>query len=503
MNRSYWIDSTDDPDYPVLAEDVSTSVAVVGAGIAGLTAAVLLKQAGFRVVVLEAREVGAGVTGHTTGKLTAGQRLAYSRLEHLYGSDMARAYAESQTAGLDLVFRLAADLEIDCDLERVPNLVFAEDEDEVGVLEQELTASASAGLPVELVEQPDAPFPARAALRLAGQGQFHARKYLIGLAREVHGDGSAVYRHTRVVGMEPGPTTELQTEQGPTVRATSVVLATNAPITSRSTLYARALPWRSYAVAGAVSGRAVEGMWINVATPTRSVRTHPLPDGRRLVIVVGEGHRVGQEDGSLRYQALEAYLREHFAPATPEYRWSTQDLYSVDELPYVGRVTRDGAVYVATGFGGWGLTNGSLAGLLLRDAIAGRENAWLELLDPGRSTLAGVPGALVRENVNVARHLVGGKLRRRPTSAEDVVPGQGEVVELDGEKAAVYRDGSGVLHAVSAVCTHMGCIVEWNQVEGSWDCPCHGSRFTVDGEILDGPATRPLAPVAAEAPSRR
>ena len=195
------------------------------------------------------------------------------------------------------------------------------------------------------------------------------------------------------------------------------------------------------------------------------------------------------------------FLERHFG-AEPAYRWSTQDRYSVDGLPFVGPLGDETPrLYVATGFGGWGLANGSLAGLLLTDAVLGRESRWADLYDPRRSALRRAPGTLLRENANVGRQLLEGKLRRRPGSASAVTPGSGAVLDLEGERVAVYRDESGAVHAVSAACTHMGCVVAWNTAERSWDCPCHGSRFDTDGSVLEGPATRPLARVEAHAPA--
>jgi glycine/D-amino acid oxidase-like deaminating enzyme/nitrite reductase/ring-hydroxylating ferredoxin subunit len=493
---SYWLESTRSPGYAPLEGDLSTQVAVVGAGIAGLTTALLLKQEGCEVVVLEAAEVGAGVTGHTTGKLTAAQGLLYSRIEEKHGAEASRTYAASQVAAVALVSSLAESLRIECDLEPIANFVFAEREDELDLLRNELDACRRAGLSPELDESLDVPFPTVAAVRVDGQSQLHARKYLLGLARAVHGDGSTVFEGTRVFGIESGAPSRLETEAG-VVTAEHVVLATNAPITSEGLFFARAHPRRAYAV-GALAIAPFRGMWINVGSPTRSLRTAPLEDGRRLLLVVGDGHRVGQEDSEAHYEALRSYVSEHFATAEPRYEWSTQDQFSVDDLPYIGRIgDTSSGVYVATGFGGWGLSNGSLAGMLLRDAVLGRRNAWAGLYDPGRSSLRRAPGPLLRENANVARQLVGGKLRNRPTSVAEIEPGSGEVVELDGERAAVYRNEAGDVHAVSAACTHMGCVVAWNAAERSWDCPCHGSRFDVDGTVLAGPATRPLEAVGA------
>jgi glycine/D-amino acid oxidase-like deaminating enzyme/nitrite reductase/ring-hydroxylating ferredoxin subunit len=493
--ESYWIASAASPGYAALDGELTIDVAVVGGGIAGLTTALLLKQAGMSVAVLEATEVGAGVTGHTTGKLTAGHGLAYTQLESRHGEEAAQTYAASQTASIELVMRLVEKLGIECELEHAANYVYAETDDEIALLETEVAVARRAGLPVELMRGPATPFPALAAIRLDGQAQLHARKYVLGLARAVHGDSCAVYEQSRVLELEPGLPMRLQTELG-TVLAKHVVLATNAPITFKGLFFARAHARRAYVVAARVASDPVEGMWINVGSPTRSVRAASLEGGGQLVLVVGEGHRVGQDDGSDRYGALESFLARHFDGARPAYRWSTQDQYSVDGVPYVGRLGDETSrLYVATGFGGWGLTNGSLSGLLVADAVLGRENPWSALYDPARSSLRRAPGTIVKENAIVARELVGGKLRSRPSSVDEVAAGTGEVLELYGERVAVYRDESGDVFAVSAACTHLGCVVAWNAAERSWDCPCHGSRFDIQGAVLNGPAMHPLEAV--------
>lgn len=483
-----------------LEGDLTVDVAVVGGGISGLTTALLLQLEGARVAVLEAAEIGCGVTGHTTGKLTAGHGLAYSRIEGTHGVEAARAYAASQLAGIELVRRLAETHEIDCELETAANHVYAETENEVESLQAEVDAARRAGLPAELLRDETLPVFALAAVRLEGQAQLHARKYVLGLARALRVAGGAVHERSPVQETSSDPA-RVDTPLG-TVRARHLVVATNAPITFQGIFFARAHPKRAYVVGAQVGDHGVDGMWINVGSPTRSLRTAPAGDAGRLLLVVGEGHRVGQDDGSDRYAALETFLRQHFPDARPSYRWSTQDQYPVDGVPYIGQVG-DGNVYVATGFGGWGLSNGSLAGLLLADAILGRENPWASLYDPDRSALLRAPGTLVKENAVVARELVTGKLRRRPTSVEEVSPGTGEVLDLEGERVAVYRDESGDVLALSPECTHMGCVVAWNAAERSWDCPCHGSRFHVDGTVLDGPALRPLEPVDLRTPTPR
>jgi glycine/D-amino acid oxidase-like deaminating enzyme/nitrite reductase/ring-hydroxylating ferredoxin subunit len=499
---SYWLASTSRESPRRSALPDRADVVVVGAGIVGLTAAYLLGEAGRDVVILEADEAAVGVSGYTSAKLTVGHGLVYSRLQSTFGADAARLYAESQTAALTFVRTTCADASIDCDLETVPNYVFAESPDELEQVRAEVDAASRAGLPASFADPSDLPVACEGAVRLNDQAQFHVRKYLLGLTELVAERGTLVEgaRVTEIADPERGGHRLSVGEQS--IDAGAVVVATHYPIVEPKFFVPRIHPRRSYVVAAALSeGSELEGMFINAGLPTRSFRTTPVPDGSRLLLVGGEGHRVGQqEDTAGRYAALERYMREHFDVGETRYRWSTQDVHAVDGLPYIGRVEKREGLFAATGFAGWGMTGGTLAGMLIAGDIQGERSPWADLYKLGRRHLSASAARFFRENTNVAAELVGGKVRRRPRTAEGLAPGEGAVISVDGEDLAVSRDTTGKLHSVKAACTHMGCVVEWNTAESSWDCPCHGSRFAADGRILHGPAVKPLAPVPGDTP---
>lgn len=501
--ESYWIASTPAPRrYPSVHGELSVDTAVVGAGIVGLTTALHLAQNGVPVALIEARRLARGVSGYTTGKVTVGHGLAYSRLRRTHGERAMCLYAQSQLVAMSTVAEHVRELDIDCDLEWASNYVFAETEEEIGPLQDEVDAAGDAGLEVSLELEPAAPFPATAAVRLDGQAQFHPRKYLLGLAEALHRRGGLIFEETRVTDFdaEQDPVLLTTEDEGTTIRARNVVLATHVPITSRG-IFTRVHPRRSYVVAARLRDPiSFDGMWINVGEPTRSLRTTPAADGGRLVLLGGEGHRVGQEqDADERYAHLERFLITYLGDADVTHRWSTQDEFSVDGLPFVGRIGGDGSqVLTATGFGGWGMTNGTLAAMLLVDELLGRRERWADLYDIGRTAVAQSAVRFVRENANVAAQLVGGKLAHHDDTPADVLRGEGRLVDLEDGTAAVYRAPDGDVIAVSAQCTHMGCLVAWNAAEDTWDCPCHGSRFDVDGTVLEGPATRPLEAVELE-----
>jgi nitrite reductase/ring-hydroxylating ferredoxin subunit len=254
---------------------------------------------------------------------------------------------------------------------------------------------------------------------------------------------------------------------------------------------------RSYAVAGYLDGSAAapNGMHINVETPTRSVRV--IPDGdRKLLMLGGEGHKVGQEpDTEACYRRLEDDARNRFGLKSIDYRWSAQDCVSVDDLPYIGRYTRrSDHLFTATGFMKWGMTNGTLAAMILADRISGRENLWADLFDSKRLDVVQSAPEFVKENLNVAQHWFGDRVVAPGDALENVPPGEGTVIRREGRSIAVYKEADGTCRGLSAICTHLACVVHWNGAEKSWDCPCHGSRFDLDGKVLQGPATEPLEP---------
>ncbi len=498
--RSYWMESAGQTSHPPLAEDAQADAAVVGGGIAGLCTAWELARAGRSVILLEADRIAAGVTGHTTAKLTAQHSLIYAHLRSTYGPQAARRYAASQTEAVEHAVAVAAELAIDCAVERRPAFVYAVGDEHRAQLAAEEEAAREAGLPVSLVTGNTGtglPFPVAAAVRMEDQAQFHPRRFLLGLAEDLARRGGRIHEGTRVVGLQEGQRQRLTTETGATVTASDVVVATHYPVFDRMLLVTRLEPRRELVVAGPVDpSRVPEGMYITPYENTRSVRTAPYADGRRLLIVTGEKFRPGESGVAERYVRLAGWAREHFPLEAVTHRWATQDNWTTDRVPYVGRFHRGTEhVFVATGFGGWGMSGGVLAGRLVADLIEGRGSEWEGLYDPRRLHPVAEAASFVKNGLATARHFFGDRLLpAAPGTVEDIEPGGGAVVRVRGEHCAVHRDPQGALHAVSAVCTHMGCLVGFNDAERTWDCPCHGSRFHVDGSIAQGPATRPLEP---------
>ncbi|MEE6263145.1 FAD-dependent oxidoreductase [Plantactinospora sonchi] len=493
--ESYWMDSTEPTSFAHLADDVEVDVAVVGGGIAGLCTAWELARAGLSVAVLEADRIAAGVTGYTTAKLTAQHGLIYAHLRSKFDEQAARWYAHSQLDAIDHVAGTVAELGIDCDLERLPAFSYLP-EGKRDQIEAEVQAARLAGLPASLVTETGLPYPVGAAIRVEQQAQFHPRRYLLALAADLVRRGGRVFERTRIVDLDEGGPCRLTSEAGATVTARDVVVATHYPIFDRAGLFTRLVPHRELVVAAVIEAHQDPGgMYVTPEENTRSVRTAPYDNGRRLLIVTGESYQPGTPGVTDRLDRLATWTRDRFPVDSLAYHWAAQDNTSTDRVPYIGRLhpgTRH--VYVATGFNAWGMTNGVLAGRLLAALITGENPPWSRLYDPRRlhPTVEAVP--FVKAAVEVARRFVGDRIRpaSHADSPDQLAPGDGAVIRIAGERRAVYRDGSGRLHAVSATCTHLGCLVAFNDEEKTWDCPCHGSRFDTRGGVLHGPATEPL-----------
>ncbi|HEX2087026.1 MAG TPA: FAD-dependent oxidoreductase [Solirubrobacteraceae bacterium] len=496
------------PPRPELRDDVDVDVCVVGGGVLGLTAALLLAREGARVAVVEASQVGAGVTGHTTAKVTALHATAYQQIASRHGGEAARAYARANVTGLDTVVDLVHQLGVDCRLRRKPAYTYVVDPEMRTTIEKEVEAATSAGLAAHYTEDAPLPFPVAAAVRVDDQAEFHPRRYALALAGAIEQLGGQVFERTRVVELDDAARPRLTAASGATVEADHVVVATLMPIFDRGLFFVRCTSMRSYAIAArSLSGTGIDGMLISADEPTRSIRSAPDPEsGGELVIVGGEGHVTGEEPRTdLRYAALVDFAREQFAAVEVPYRWSAHDLQPADGLPYVGRLSAQSErIWTAAGFRKWGFTNATAAAIELTARIGGREVPWGDTFAATRITPVKSARGVAAEAAKDARHLVGDRLSDPEVGSTGAIePGEGARVKLDGEVVAASRDDDGRLHVVSAACTHMGCRVAWNRAERSWDCPCHGSRFAPDGSVLQGPAVQPLARKEAPAEAQR
>ncbi|GLY83263.1 FAD-dependent oxidoreductase [Actinoallomurus iriomotensis] len=354
----------------------------------------------------------------------------------------------------------------------------------------------NAGLEAAFVTETDLPFPVAGALRVEDQIQFHPRRYLVGLAEAIVANGGRVHENTRVTDLKEGEPCLLRTEHGAVVRAREVVVATLAPVFEQLRLSTRLSAIRELVVAGPIpADRDPGGMYITRELSTRSVRTAPLPDGRRLLLITGEGFAPGAGHVAERYERLIDWARKHFGATDITHRWSAQDTQTTDTLPWIGRAPGTEHVFVATGYARSGMSHGVMTGRLIADLLTDRTPPWADLYDPSRVHPAHEATATAEDVAAIAGHYVGDRISAWSGSVEDVPKGSGRVVTVDGRPCAVHRDEHGNLTAVSATCPHRGCVVAFNDTESTWECPCHGSRFAADGTLLNGPANRPLEPI--------
>jgi len=503
---SYWFTTTHNASaYPPLDEDLAADVAIVGAGIVGLTAAEALSRSGKSVVVLEALRIGEQATGRSTAKISSQHGMIYARLLRDFGEEPARLYARANQEAVDQIAQLVKGHGIDCGFERNAAYLYASSTDSVEAVEEEAAAAATLGLPARLVNDMPAPVPIATALRFDHQAQFNPVRYLQGLASAVSRD-VRIFELSRVLEIrrrsdDQGYRIGVATGHG--VEVEDVIVATHLPIVPEGMFYARAHPFsHPMAAAEIEQARVPDGMFISADAPTHSFRTDRSVDGTTRLIAVGSSYPTGdtqaEADG---FGELEDFLRRHFGIESAGWRWTNEDLRSIDGLPFIGPATSSAEhLHVATGFNAWGITNGTVAGRLIADRILGRENPCEALFNPSGHTMRAGGAEFLKRNMGSAMQLVGDRFKARPIDIDALVPGEAAVGKVAGETVAAWRDPDGELHLVSAVCTHMGCVVGWNATDRTWDCPCHGSRFDPDGAVLHGPATEPLRPSGAARP---
>ncbi len=492
MNESFWISSTPETNYPALTDDLKVDVVIIGGGMTGISSAYLLAEEGLKVALLEADRILLGTTAHTTAKLTSQHGLIYAQTKQQMGAEKARQYAEANETAIKFVADLIDEKKIECDFSWQSAYVYTQSDDYIQKLQDEQIVASELGIKAYYQNELALPITIKGALRFDNQAQFHPRKYLLALATMIGEKGGSIFEQSRVVDIQGEGPYSVITDDGKKVTARVVIMASHYPCHNFPELYfTRLYQERAYAVVAKAKEAFPGGMYINAETPTRSLRSLPTPDGERILIV-GEKHKVGHgKDLSQHYNNLMDFAHELFTVEDFPYRWSTQDCTTLDDIPYVGQMTTDRSnLYIATGYRKWGMTNSTVGGLILRDLIVKGESPWQEVYNPSRFNVASAVNFIV-QNADVGVNFISGKVK--PTEEDiSVSPGNAVQADVEGHRAGVYKDYNNELHIVDTTCTHLGCEVQWNDAELSWDCPCHGSRFNVDGKIVEGPAMKAL-----------
>ena len=492
--ESYWRDSVDLPEFPQLSEDMNVDVVIVGGGITGLTSAYLLVNEGLKVVVLEAGKLLNGTTGHTTAKITAQHDLIYDEFINTLGRSKARLYYEANAEALDFVEKTVEQHQIDCDFSKQDAIIYSTTEEYENKIKLEAQAYEKVGIDGELVTSIPFDIEIKNALIMKNQAQFHPLKYLAHLVQIFTEKGGLIFENTTAVNIETGEQPTVLTREESRVTANHVLVCSHFPFYEGAGLYStRMYADRSYALAVKTKKKYPGGMYISADKPTRSLRSVTI-NGEEMVLIVGENHKTGQAKDTLKhYQALESFAQQVFELDSIAYRWSAQDLTTLDKLPYIGEITAGQPnILIATGFRKWGMSNGTAAALLFRDIVLDKKNRYKDLYKPSRFYAHPSLKNFLVQNANVVGQLIKGKLDMPKRDPNSLSNDEGAIISIEGERKGAYKDDDGQLHIVDTTCTHMGCEVEWNNGERTWDCPCHGSRYSYTGEVINGPAEKPL-----------
>ncbi len=496
---SLWMEQDSAGAFSPLTEDLSADVTIIGAGITGITTAYLLAKEGLKVALLEAGKVIGGTTGFTTAKISSQHGLIYQDLIKQHGQEKARLYYEANQEGLSFIQDSINNLQIDCDFHTLPSFVYSTSKEMQQKVEEEANAYLKLGIDGGFAHSEDLALPLslKNGVMMRDQAQFHPVKYLNGLLRAFTELGGKVYEDTRATDIQKDSSI-VETENGFEVKSNHIIVSTHYPFNDMNgLLFSRLHVERSYALAAKINkGNIPDGMYLSADKPTRSIRSATGPNGEKLLLLGGEGHPTGQNDRdtSTHYEKLVSFGTKYFDIEDITFHWSSQDIFSLDNLPYIGPIKKGSEnVLIATAFAKWGMTNGTIAACILKDTILNKENRYTDLFHPSRNEMDFSSAKnFVKENATVAKELIKGKIKRESRSIEELEHDEGGIIQLDGKKVGAYKDKEGTCHLLKPICTHMGCDVVWNDAERSWDCPCHASRFSYKGDVLEGPATKPL-----------
>lgn len=500
-NLSFWLSNQQNLAYKVLQENIDTEILVVGAGIAGLTTAYLLLKSGKNVTVIEDGYIGSGESGRTTAHLTNALDDRYYFIYETFGDEASQLVAQSHTTAIQLIENIVQKENINCNFKRVDGYLFLDPSDKEENLFKELEATKMAGIDTSLIVNTPGITGNITSIKFPSQAQFHILKYLEGLCRSIEALGGRIFTETRGEEINKNGAKA----NGFKIQAQHIVVATNTPINDLVTMHTKQAAYRTYVIAGKIPKDTLPyALWWDtgnanskwVAQPYHYVRLEELDDEFDLLICGGEDHKTGQDDEDdisqeQRYINLEKWTRIHFPDMQDVlYSWSGQVMEPVDSLGFMGKNPGDDNIYIITGDSGNGMTHTTIGAMIISDLINGVKNPWEKIYSPARITVKTTKD-FIKETTNMASQYLDWIKSGDLNSAEQLQKGEGAIIS-GTSKVAAYRDENNVLHTYSAVCPHLGCIVNWNKDEKSFDCPCHGSRFTCHGVVINGPSKKNL-----------
>ena len=475
--KSVWSESCKFRKREALNKDIKTDVLVIGAGIAGILTAYMLKQKGREVVVIDAAEIASGNTKNTTAKITSQHDLIYSKLITEFGEEKARQYAKANELAIKKYKEIIEDKRIECDFEEKPAYVYSSNE--IDVLKEEAEAAKNLGIDAEFVEKANLPFKINGAVKFNNQAQFNPLKFLKGISNEL-----VIYENTRALEIKEN----LVVTSGGNITAKNIVVATHYPIMNAPGYYfMKMYQERSYVLA-LENTSEIDGMYIDLNKEGYSFRTY-----NNLLLLGGISHRTGENEEGGSYDELRKVAKKLYPKAKEKYYWSAQDCMTIDGIPYIGRYSSETPnIYVATGFNKWGMTSSMVSAMIISDMISEKENDFSEIFSPRRFDLSLSINNIANDLIETAKNFIAQKVSIPSSEIEHIKNGHGGIIEYNGEKVGVYKNKEGKEFFVSTKCTHLGCQLSWNADELTWDCPCHGSRFDYKGRLIGSPATKDL-----------
>lgn len=475
--KSVWSESCKFRKREALNKDIKTDVLVIGAGIAGVLTAYMLKQKGRDVVLIDAAEIASGNTKNTTAKITSQHDLIYSKLIVEFGEEKARQYAKANELAIKKYKEIIEDKRIECDFEEKPAYVYSLNE--VDVLKEEVEAAKNLGIDAEFVQEANLPFKINGAVKFNNQAQFNPLKFLKGISNEL-----VIYENTRALEIKEN----LVVTSGGNITANNIVVATHYPIMNAPGYYFMKMHQERSYVLALENTSEIDGMYIDLNKEGYSFRTY-----NNLLLLGGISHRTGENEEGGSYDELRKVAKRLYPKAKEKYYWSAQDCMTIDGIPYIGRYSSETPnIYVATGFNKWGMTSSMVSAMIISDMILEKENDFSEIFSPRRFDLSLSINNIANDLIETAKNFIAQKVYIPSSEIEHIKNGHGGIIEYNGEKVGVYKNKEGKEFFVSTKCTHLGCQLSWNSDELTWDCPCHGSRFDYKGRLIGSPATKDL-----------
>lgn len=490
--KSYWLQTTKKENFEPLTSNIQVDVCIIGGGITGLTTAYYLSKTDLKVALLERDEIGNKTTGNATGKITSQHGLFYDYLINSQGEEKARQYLEANEQAIQNIADIMKEENIDCDFEYKNAYVFTQRQDQVEKIKKEVEALKKLEFPAKYVTKVELPFDILGAIEFQNQAQFHPAKFVSGLANCIK-ERVGVYEQTKVTELEKeGETYKVTTDNGNIVIAKYVVVASRYPLFNIPGYhFLKMYQSTSYLMAFETQKISIEGIYINAETPTVSLRNIK---GKNIILVGGGEHKTGEEiDLKNTYEQLEQTVKQYDPDAKLIAKWEAEDSISLDKIPYIGEYSHFWPhVYVATGFKKWGITSSNIAANIIVDKILGKENPYQEVFEATRMEPIKNHEEMGHQIKEAVTSIALKKLTIPDETLKDILPGQGGLVDYENQKIGVYRDENGKIYSVKPTCTHLGCTLTWNNLNHTWDCPCHGSRFDYTGKSLEPPSIKNL-----------